>query len=425
MRAADPRGAVRRGLEELEFDPDAVTGKIHLLAFGKAAPGMARGALEWIGPGRVTGERIALTHHENAREVESSPDLLVLGAGHPIPDAAGVEGAARIEEIARQAGDGDAVLVLVSGGGSALLVAPAEGLSLEDKMAATQALLACGANIEEMNTVRKHLSRLKGGGLARAIHPARGISLLLSDVIGDDVSTIASGPTVPDPTSFGDALEVFLTYGIEEQISARALDHLLEGARGERTETPGPEDGIFASSQTRIVGSNAVSLQAVAERARRELAGEAEVVVWRERVCGEAREEARALAHEVCARERDGAGPLLLLAGGETTVRVRGPGRGGRNQEFALAVALELEDELEGRDWAFLSGGTDGRDGPTEAAGGLVDATTIDRLRELGVDPEKGLERNDSNSALARADDLLVTGPTGTNVADLQLFYLA
>jgi hydroxypyruvate reductase len=295
---------------------------------------------------------------------------------------------------------------------------------LADKVAATNLLLASGADIGEMNTVRKHLSRLKGGGLARLAARADLHALILSDVLGDDLSTIASGPTVPDPTTFADAKEAMERHGVWQKVPSTVREHIERGVSGQLEETPKPGDPVFERAGSTLIGSNAVSLQAM-----RKAAADAgfRVVIHDECLRGEAREAAEGFVRAglAAASAPGGSRPVAVLAGGETTVTLRGKGRGGRNQEMALAFALAAERLKLSGDWVFLSGGTDGRDGPTDAAGGVVDPRTLTRIRDAGADPAALLEDNDSYRALTAAGDLLRTGATGTNVADLQVLLIA
>ncbi len=422
IQAASPEKAIDRGFQEISFNSEEIKGKVHLIAFGKAASGMTRKVIQHLGSGVDWGERVVVTHHENPDSVSEIEGIDFFKAGHPVPDSYGVQAAAYVERVARSATEDDLVLVLISGGGSALLPAPATGLSLEDKAMTTEALLRSGADIYELNSVRKHLSQLKGGGLARCIHPAKSISFLLSDVIGDDLSTIASGPTVGDPSTFQDALAVITKYQVESAISPTALQYLREGVDQKQQETPDPGDSLFDNAAHVVVGSNRVSLDAVEEGAREQLQSGEVVVRLTDPLCGEAKEEAKLLAERVRSVSKENSGTrCIVVASGETTVNVVGKGKGGRNQEFALAFALEMENQPIERDWTFLSGGTDGRDGPTEAAGAIVNSQTIQLIRDSGLAPEEFLKNNDSNAALDRASALLTTGATGTNVADLQI----
>ncbi len=332
-------------------------------------------------------------------------------AGHPVPDTRGLQAAGRLLALARQAGPDDLVLVLVSGGGSALTPAPAPPVTLAEKQALTRLLLAAGATIDELNAVRKHLSLLKGGQLARAASPARVVTLVLSDVIGDRLDVVASGPTAPDPTTFRDALAVLDARVGRQRVPASVRARLEAGARGEVGETPKPGDPLFARVEHVVVGNNELIVQAAAEAAAR--LGYTAHVLTRS-LAGEAREAARRLVTQA----RRLAPPACLIAAGETTVTVRGAGRGGRCQELALAAALELRPD---EPLVVLAAGTDGTDGPTDAAGGLVDAGTADRGRAAGRDPAAALADNDAHTFLAAAGGLVVTGPTNTNLLDLYL----
>ncbi len=432
VKAADPRRVVEHALrvrdERLEIrlgpedSPSTLRSepwrRLHLVAFGKAACAMAQAAQARIPQALLTGEGIVVTNYENVTEV---PGCRVLGASHPLPDAAGLRGAKLIAERVSQAEAGDLVLVLVSGGGSALAPYPPDAISLENKIATTQVLLACGADINQINCVRKHLSRLKGGGLARLAAPAALHALILSDVLGDDLTAIASGPTAPDPTTYADAVQVLQSCGVWDQVPALVRIHLDRGCAGEEPETPKPNDLLFSRVGNTLVGSNHMSVEAIQKAAAQ---GGYAVQVYSTALSGEAREEAEKLA-KAAADKIPSHRPLALVAGGETTVTLRGSGRGGRNQEMALAFALAAEQLKLPPRWVFLSGGTDGRDGPTDAAGGLVDPWTLERMRARGGDPKALLHNNDSYRALALADDLLRIGATGTNVADLQVLLIA
>jgi glycerate 2-kinase len=311
------------------------------------------------------------------------------------------------------------VLVLLSGGASALLVRPAPGLALADKAAATAALLGCGAPITEMNTVRKHLSAVKGGGLARRAGGRRLWALILSDVVGDDIATIGSGPTAADPTTFAAACGVIAGYGLEPRLPRAVLDHLRRGARGEVPETPKPGDPCFRHVRNEIIGGNATALAAAAAHAA---ALGLEPIVWPEPITGDTTAAATAFATALRQRLRaDPLRPACVVAGGETTVVVRGRGRGGRNQEFALAAALALDG---GGAIELLSAGTDGVDGPTDAAGAFAGTHTIATARARGLDARAALADNASYDFFAAVGDLFRPGPTGTNVMDLKIALL-
>ncbi|HID33003.1 MAG TPA: DUF4147 domain-containing protein, partial [Anaerolineae bacterium] len=345
-------------------------------------------------------------------------------AAHPTPDAQGVAAARRAVETIVRLGPNDLLITLISGGGSALLTLPASGLTLDDLQRTTDLLLACGAAIHEINAVRKHLSQVKGGQLAHLAHPAALLSLILSDVVGNPLDAIASGPTAPDPTTWADAWTVIQKYSLENVLPAAVRDHLLAGLAGRLPDTPKPGDPIFQRVHNVIVGDNAIA----AEAARR--AAEAQgfhAAILSTFVQGEAREVAQvlvALGREIVARNRPLSPPACLILGGETTVTLRGAGQGGRNQELALAAGVALARVPEAAPIVILSLGTDGTDGPTDAAGGVADAATVARGWALGLDALAHLEHNDSHSYLKAVHDLLITGPTCTNVNDLMIIFV-
>lgn len=430
VAAADPYQAVKRCLMAdgnqlqilLDDRGDTRTGnwaKIHLIAFGKAACPMIEAALDSIPAHYLSGQAIAVTNYENVKPV---PGVNVIGAAHPLPDEAGLNAARLGAKTAQAAKEGELVLVLVSGGGSALLPYPVNSVTLQEKILTTDLLLASGATINQINCVRKHLSQLKGGGLTRMVAPADLHALILSDVIGDDLSAIASGPTVPDESTFSDAVDVLKHKDIWHKVPDSVRHYLESGQQGKARETPKSNEPFFAKSSHTLIGSNSISVNALIQVAR----GQGfEAVLYSNNLCGEARAEAEKLVLSAKA-QISGAGkrPLALLAGGETTVTVKGDGRGGRNQELALAFAISAEEQGLPGNWVFLSGGTDGRDGPTDAAGGMVDSCTIQRLLAAGVNPIDKLDNNDSYTALKNSEDLLMTGATGTNVADLQILLI-
>ncbi len=331
-------------------------------------------------------------------------------SAHPVPDLRGVEAAAEIAGLAARAEADDLVICLISGGASALMPLPAEGFSLEEKQALTRQMLAAGANIHEMNAVRKHLSRIKGGQLARLAAPAQVLTLILSDVIGDDLSTIGSGPTAPDPTTWATVDEILARFQLK-------LPRPIP-----RVETPKPGDPLFARVRNVIIGSNALSVDAAAAKAK-ELGYRP--LVLSTTIEGETRDVARMhvqIAKEVQRARRPVAPPACLLSGGETTVTLRGEGMGGRNQEFALVAGMELEDTP---GILAMSVGTDGTDGPTDAAGGIADYGTLARAAANGRRARADLENNDSYRFLEAAGDLLKTGPTRTNVMDIRILLVA
>jgi glycerate 2-kinase len=344
--------------------------------------------------------------------------IRVVESGHPIPDARGEAAGQEILRLARDAGPDDLLLCLISGGGSALVPAPVPGVALAEKQAVTRLLLECGAVINELNAVRKHLSRLKGGQLARAAHPASVVALLLSDVIGDPLDVIASGPTAPDPTTFDDALAILDRFGLRARLPPTARAHLEAGARGEAEDTPKPGDATLAGVTNVVIGNNGLVVEAAVEEARR--LGLTPWLMTR-RLQGEAREVARVFAgilDEISRGDSPAGRPACLIAGGETTVTVRGPGTGGRCQEFALALVPELAAM---RDVVVLAAGTDGSDGPTDAAGAVADPTTLERAAGGELDVRRALGENDSHRFFAALGDLVVTGPTGSNLMDVYL----
>jgi glycerate 2-kinase len=384
----------------------ASVGRVLVLGCGKAGAAMA-GAVE-----AVLGDRIA-EGFVVVKDGYTLPTRVVelAEAGHPVPDRRGQAAAQRMLSLARSAGPRDLVIFLVSGGGSALLPAPTPPLTLEEKQDLTRLLLAAGASINELNAVRKHLSLLKGGQLARAAAPARVLTLLLSDVIGDPLDVIASGPTAPDPTTFADALDVLRRRGVLDRVAVSIVDRLQAGARGAIAETPKAGESLFTKVTHVVVGNNRLVVDAAARAAER--LGYAPRIAT-SALEGEAREAARTLVVQARSLRPRG----CLIAGGETTVTVRGAGRGGRCQEFALASALALQP---GDGLTVLAAGTDGNDGPTDAAGAVVDAGTPERGRAAGHDPDRALADNDSHTFLSAAGDLIVTGPTNTNLLDLYI----
>jgi glycerate 2-kinase len=407
LAAADPTDAVvrylrgRRGLDRFR--------RIYVVGAGKAGASMA------LGVERVLGRRIArglvnvkYGHLAKLRYTELHE------CGHPLPDREGAAGALRIAEIARQAGADDLVLCLVSGGASALLPLPADPITLEEKQAVTGLLLSSGANIHEINAVRKHLSSIKGGQLARLAAPATVDTLLLSDVIGDDLDVIGSGPTAPDASTFATATGVLEKYAILDRVPAPVRNRLAAGVRGEIEDTPKSGDAVFERVRHTVIGSSRLALDAGARKARD--LGYRPLILSSE-IQGETRDVARmhaAIAREVALRGRPVKPPVCLITGGETTVTLRGDGLGGRNQEFVLAAVTDIAG-LPGV--VVFSAGTDGTDGPTDAAGAIADGDTLRR----GPAAAAFLARNDSYHYFQSIDDLVVTGPTNTNVMDVRI----
>jgi hydroxypyruvate reductase len=387
--------------------------RVFVIGAGKAGAAMGRTVERLLGSRIEAGLiNVKYRHLAKLRRIELNE------CGHPIPDEAGMQGAERIARIAEGAAAEDLIICLISGGASALLPAPAPPVTLEEKRATTQLLLASGATIHEINSVRKHISWLKGGQLARLAYPATVLTLLLSDVIGDDLDVIGSGPTAPDASTFASALAVLDKYGLADRVPASVTERLRRGARGDLAETPKPADPLFRGVRNLIVGSGALAIQAAAAKAR-ELG--LRPLVLSTSIEGETREVARvhaAIAREVIARGRPARPPLCLISGGETTVTLRGGGMGGRNQEFVLAAAMELAGAPS---VVILSGGTDGTDGPTDAAGAIADGRTVSRARAAGMEAARFLADNDSYHFFKPLGDLLITGPTNTNVMDVRL----
>jgi hydroxypyruvate reductase len=393
-----------------ELLPAPPKGRTVVVGAGKAAASMAAAVEElWQGP--LSG--VVVTRYAHGCPTKH---IEVIEAGHPNPDDASENAARRILDMARNLGADDLLLCLISGGGSALMAAPAVGLTLADKQAVTKSLLRCGATISEINCVRKHLSAIKGGRLAAAAAPARVVTLMISDVPGDDPSVIASGPTVPDPTTFADALAVFTKYAL--QPPPAVLRHLREGV----AETPKAQDPLFAHVSNRMAATPQNALEAAAEVAR--AAGVTPLILGNA-IEGEARDVAMVhmgMTRQVILHGQPVKPPCVLLSGGETTVTVRGQGRGGRNAEFLLGLAAALCDqppEVVSRVWA-LAGDTDGIDGTEDNAGALLRPDSLHRAAELGLKPKDYLTDNNAYGFFAALNDLLITGPTRTNVNDFR-----
>jgi glycerate 2-kinase len=416
LRIGESQGAER--IYDLnEFDRVLVVGG------GKAGAPMAAAVNEVLGP-RLAGGIVVVKHEHVLDDPTATGPIEIVEAGHPVPDEAGLQGAGRIAGLLRNTTNRDLVLCLISGGGSALMTSPIPGISLADLQSLTQVLLGCGATINEINTIRKHISQLKGGQLAQLASPAPVISLILSDVVGDPLEVVASGPTVPDPTTFGEAWSILERYGVLDDVPDSVTSHLSAGLNGSASDTPKPSVPVFDGVQNIIVGSNRLAAQAAATESQRLGFDTILLTTFLE---GEAREVARAIAglakglvrgETTHSSDRALLQPACLILGGETTVTLRGNGKGGRNQEMALAAALSVVD------WddiliAFLA--TDGTDGPTDAAGAFTDGSTVPRANRLGLDAEMYLAANDSYHFFEKLGDLIITGPTNTNVNDLAL----
>ena len=432
LRAADPVLAVRNTLQTdqslifsqsssdvtLSAVTDSNCKRVVIIAVGKAACAMAEAAYDSITELRHIENGLIVTNYENQKTVKGFD---VIGAGHPVPDSNGLHAAGVITARLKGLQADDLLIALISGGGSALLPLPHENLRLEDKISTTTQLLQCGAAIDDINCVRKHLSAIKGGHMTRLASPAAVHTLMISDVIGDDPGTIASGPTVPDNTTYEDALNSIHRYGIARRIPKAVVKHLQDGIRGIIAETPKPGDPCFERSRHIVICSNSVSVKAMQNAASQ---SGLRTEIYSTRLTGEAREQAQKLMHYAEQKIESIYQPLAIIAGGETTVTIRGNGKGGRNQEFCLAFAIAAEQSQTLKQWTLLSAGTDGRDGPTDAAGGIVDDQTVTRIRAQAGNPAEFLEVNDAYHALQAAGDLLITGPTGTNVADVLILLL-
>lgn len=421
LKAVDPKVSVKsyvkRGNKSLivdkkEYDLDQFD-KIYVVGGGKAGASMAASIEEILGD-RITEGLVNVKYGYTAKLEK----IKMCEADHPVPDEAGCTGAEEIVRIAENAEKNDLIICLISGGGSALLPLPVQDISLSEKQEVTKKLLACGAGINEINAVRKHMSRLKGGQLARFAYPATLITLILSDVIGNYLDVIASGPTVPDSSTFNDVQEILKRYKIWDKIPDTVKNHFEKGIKGSIPETPKAGENIFSKIQNVIVGSNIQAVMAGAEKAR-ELGYQ--TMVLSSFVEGETKDVARvhaAVAKEILQSGNPVSVPACVVSGGETTVTIQGNGKGGRNQEFCLASSIDIAglDPV-----VILSGGTDGTDGPTDAAGAICDGKTVERAVDKGMNAQTYLCDNNSYVFFKNLNDLLITGPTNTNVMDLWL----
>lgn len=422
--AVDPAEAVRNCchldnnrlvVSDTPYELDSFE-NIYVIGAGKAAAPMAA-EIETILGDAVSEGAISVKYGYTARLEK----IRMLEGGHPVPDTNGLENARAIRNLAQRATQKDLVICLVSGGGSALLPLPANGITLEDKQRTIQVLLECGASIHEVNIIRKHISAIKGGRLAKEVYPAKLICILISDVVGDDPATIASGPTVPDSSTFSDCMSVIEDYDIARMLPAPVMEHLQRGMKDPGMETPEPGSHFFAATKTLICANNMAAIKAAAEKAG--TLGY-KTVILSSMIEGETRDVARvhtAVAREVMKTGNPVPKPACILSGGETTVTVKGKGTGGRNQEFCLAAI----DDISGmKHIVILSAGTDGTDGPTDAAGAVIHGYTATIAAKKGISIRDHLARNDSYSFFKKAGGLLVTGPTNTNVMDLRIMLI-
>jgi hydroxypyruvate reductase len=421
LKAADPAEAVLRHVRINSGTLIAVRTRyplsriknIYVVGAGKASAAMAKAVERLLGK-RITSGLVNVKYGHTA----SLRRIQLRECGHPVPDEAGVEGAREIAALVAGATADDLVICVISGGGSALLPFPAQPLTLAMKQETTRLLLNSGADITEINTVRKHLSSIKGGWLAALCYPAPVLSLILSDVIGNSLDVIASGITAPDSSTYADARDILVRFDLLSRVPSEVRERIEQGIRGEAAETPKSDHPAFAKTQNLIVGSNDLALNAAAVRAK-DLGYR--TLVLSSFIEGETRDVARvhaAIAKEIRANSRPLKTPACVISGGETTVTIKGNGAGGRNQEFALAAAMDIAG-LE--NVVVLSGGTDGTDGPTDAAGAIADGTTVSRAAGQGRNARRYLDNNDSYSFFDPLGDLIRTGPTNTNVMDVRL----
>lgn len=410
IRAGDVGPLVIRALGSVDLSRHR---RVLVVGAGKASGAMAR-ALEGVLGDRISDGLVVVKDSYTA----PTRRIKLVEAGHPIPDERGLSAASEILALAGSAGADDLVIVLMSGGGSALTPCPAPPITLEEKQALTRLLLAAASTINELNAVRKHCSLFKGGRLAQAASPAPVLALILSDVIGDPLDVIASGPTAPDQTTYSEALAILDRFGLRAKAPRAVVEHLERGARGGIPETPKADNPLFRNVQNIVIGNNSLVVQAAVREG--EALGFHTHVLTRS-LRGEARETAKEfvrLAQEIRKSGKPEAPPACLIAGGETTVTVKGKGRGGRCQEFALAAALAIEGM---EDVLVLAAGTDGTDGPTDAAGAVADGNAITRAQRRNLDAHASLEANDSYRFFSDLGDLVKTGPTNTNLLDLYL----
>ena len=412
IRIERDRLLIKEEDSERIFDLNGVH-KIFLVGTGKASNSMAQ-AIEEIFGDRIT-RGVITTKYGHLLPLKKTE---IIEAGHPLPDRKGYEGAKKIQRLLKESGPRDLVIFLLSGGGSALLPFPADHIDLKEKQEVTQLLLDCGADIKEINTIRKHISRMKGGWLAKWAYPSMVVGFILSDVVGDHLDVIGSGPTVPDPSTFEEAWEILKKYDLLNEIAPSIRRHLQLGKEGKVEETPKPQEVVFERAYNSLLGSNILALRAAKEEAT---AFGFNTLILSSSIEGETREAARfhtAIAKELISSGNPIPTPACILSGGETTVTIKGKGLGGRNQEFVLAGALEISGTEK---VVLLSGGTDGTDGPTDATGAVADHTTVQRGKSMGLDPNFYLDNNDAYPFFEKLGDLLITGPTHTNVMDVRI----
>lgn len=390
---------------------------IYVIGGGKASYSMASTIEEILGD-KLTGG-IVITKY--GHKLKNLSKIDIIEGGHPIPDDNGIKGVNKILDLLKDIKRDDLIFVLLSGGASSLLPAPAGSISINDKRLITDLLLKSGANIDEINAVRKHISRLKGGQLASLLYPAESICLILSDVLGDRLEVVASGPTIPDNSTFKNAVDILKRYSIWNSMPRSVMNHLLKGLKGEIAETPKPANPAFKRVKNILIGNNKAAVIA-AEKKAKDLGYN--TMILSTFIEGEAKEIGKvfgAIVREISEDERPLKRMACVIAGGETTVTVKGKGKGGRAQEFALSASLMINGL---KNVAVVGVGTDGTDGPTDAAGAISDGTTISRALEIGIDAREYLENSDSYHFFKKLGDLIITGPTNTNVNDLYMAFI-
>jgi len=387
--------------------------RITVIGAGKASTSMAY-EVEKILDDKIDEGFVVTKYHFRSKLKR----IQVFEASHPFPDKDGIDASKKIIEICKNAKENDLIINLISGGASSLLPLPADDITLEDKIKTTELLLIAGATIHELNTVRKHISAIKGGQLAKYVYPATIINLIISDVIGDQLDVIGSGITAPDPTTFEDSWNVVIKYKLENKIPDSVKNHLLDGIEGKAPETPKPGNPIFNNMYNLIIANNELALSAI-KNAARERGYNAKIIS--STLEGEAKDAGKFIAQIAKEYPLSDEKPVCLIFGGETIVTVKGNGKGGRNQELCLSTAIEIDGI---KNITFLSGGTDGIDGQTEAAGAICSGQTIEKAKELGFDALKFLNNNDSYNFFNNLEDLIITGPTKTNVMDIQIMLI-
>lgn len=426
LEAVDPHVAVLKGLRKSRYFIEGISEnekltkfeRIKLIGAGKAGQPMTEAVLEMFGESLNNG--IVIVKEGYTKNPNFSNKIKIIEAGHPLPDHRGVIGTEEIVKFLDNSTPQDLVICVISGGGSALLVSPVPGVTLEELQNLTEILLASGATINDINTLRKHLSQVKGGQIARLASPAKILCLILSDVVGDPLDVIASGPTVPDPSTFQDAVNILDSYAIRDQIPGSILNYLIRGQQNKIYDTPKPGDQLFLNVENLIVGSNRTATQAAISQAQIEGFNTLTLTNFMEGEASQAGKFLGAVLRQLALHNQPIPRPACIVVGGETTVTITGAGLGGRNQELALGAVAELEGL---KDIALITLATDGGDGPSDAAGAVVTGETLKRARAKGLDPTTFLANSDSYNFFSPLGDLLKPGPTQTNVNDLSFLF--